>query len=193
LSAFGGPGRRYSVASAGQLSAASLYRGGVPVSPNAGSYRFSDRQVSANPRVSQAASRTFFSRPQQFSAPHQSFAAPSSNGGWQRFGSPGAYSSQQRSAPSYPSRPSAAAESGWHSFGQSQPPRYSYSAPAAPRYSAPAAPRYSAPSYNNYRPPSAPRYNAPAAPRSKAPAAPQQHNSGGGGGGHSGGGGHHGR
>jgi hypothetical protein len=217
LGAFGGPGRHYSVASMGQLSAASLYRGGVPVSPSGGSYRFSDRQVAANPRFAQAASRTFFSRPQQFSAPRQSFgSAPSAgSGGWQRFGSPGNYASQQRTTPGFNSRPSGGTESGWHSFGQSQPPRYSYSAPAAQSYSAPPAQhynappvqhynappaqRYSAPNYNSYRAPAAPRYSAPVQ-KNNAPSAPKPHNSGGGGGhaggggGHSGGGGgHHGR
>ena len=62
---FAGAGHRYSIANCGQLRSASVYRGGLPVSPNAGSYRFTDRAVSANPRFSQAASRTFFSRSQQ--------------------------------------------------------------------------------------------------------------------------------
>jgi len=182
LGAFAGAGHRYSVATGGQLGAAALYRGGIPVSRTASSYRFTDRAATSNPRFSQLASRSFFSRSQQFNAPRSPFSnAPSNSGGWQHFGSPGNFA-PARSQQNYASRPNAS-ESGWHTFGNSQP-RYNSSAPAAPNYS--------------YRTPAAPHYSAPAAPKYKAAPAPSSHGSGGGGGhsggGHSGGGGgHHGR
>jgi hypothetical protein len=187
LGAFAGAGHRYSAATGGQLSAATLYRGRLPVSPSAASYRFTDRAAAGNPRFSQLASRRFFSRSQQFNTPRRSFDNAPSASGWQRFGSPGNFA-PQRPSQNYAGRASGT-ESGWHSFGQSQPPRYSYSAPAAPNYS------YRAPSTSTYSY-HAPRYSAPSAPRYKAPSAPSSHgNSGGGhsGGGHSGGGGHRGR
>jgi hypothetical protein len=171
---FAGAGHRYSAATSGQLGSASLYRGGIPVPRTASSYRLSARPPAANPRFSQLASRPFFSRPQQFSAPRSTFNNAPANSGWQHFGSPGNYA-PARPPQSFASRPSAG-ESGWHTFGNSQP-----------RYSAPAAPNY------NYRAPATQqRYNAPPAPKYKAPAAPSSHGSGGGGhstGGHSGGGG----
>jgi uncharacterized protein DUF6600/FecR-like protein len=183
LGSFAGAGHRYSVATGGQLSSASLYRGGIPVSRTASSYRFTDHAVASNPRFSQVGSRSFFSRSQQFNAPRSTFNnAPSGGGGgWQRFGSPGNFA-PARPQQNYASRPNAG-ESGWHTFGNSQP---RYSAPFAPNYNyrAPTGPR------STY---SAPHYSAPSAPKYKAPAAPSSHgNSGGGGhpgGGHSGGGG----
>jgi hypothetical protein len=195
LNGFGGAAHRYSFATSGQLRSAEVYHGGLPVSPNAGSYRFSDRAVSANPRFSQSASRQFFSRPQQSFGARPSYSAPpaaAGGGGWQRFGSP----APQRPQQSFSSRPNASAESGWHNFGQPPAPRSS--APAAPNYNyrAPAAPRYSAPAASRYSPPAAPRYSAPSY---KAPAAPRGNSGGGhsgGGASHSGGGGgggHHGR
>ncbi len=136
FNSFAGAGHRYSIASAGQLRSASLYRGAIPVSPNGASYRFSDRAVSANPRFSQAGSRTFFSRSSSpafnnarsggsFNGSRYSTPSAGSGGGWQRFGSA---SPQRQAAPSYSSRPNA--ESGWHAFGQPQQ--------SAPRYNAPA-------------------------------------------------------
>jgi hypothetical protein len=202
LGAFAGAGHRYSAATGGQLSAGAVYRGGIPLSPSSASYRFTNRTVAANPRFSQLGSRSFFSRPQQFNAPRSSFNnAPSAGGGWQRFGSPGNFTAAH-SPQNYASRPNANGESGWHSFGQSQPTRNSYRAPAASNYNyrAPVTPRsgYNVPAAPRY---SAPRYSAPAAPKYKAPSAPSSHgNGGGGGGGHSsgghgggGGGGRHGR
>jgi hypothetical protein len=213
VGAFAGAGHRYSAATGGQLSAASVYRGAIPVSRTASSYRFTDRAATSSPRFSQAASRPFFSRAQQFNAPRSTFnTAPSGGSGWQRFGSPG--NTAPARSQNYASRP-ATSESGWHTFGNSQP-RYN-AAPAAPSYNSrgSSGPTYNyraptTPNYNNYRAPSAPNYNyrapstpnnyraparasAPAAPKYKAPAAPSSH--GGGGGGHSGGGGggHHGR
>ena len=189
LNSFAGAGHRYSVASVSQLRSASLYRGSIPVSPNAG-YRFSDRQVNANPRFSQLASRPFFSRQQQFNAPRSTFNnAPSNASGWQRFGSPGNFAPQRQQ--SFSSHANGTNENGWHSFGQpQQTPRYSYNAPRTPSYNAPRTPSYtySAPAAPRY---SAPHYSAPAAPHYQAPSAPSSHGNGGGGGGHSGGGGSH--
>lgn len=212
---FAGAGHRYSVATTGVLGGASLIHGGLPVSPNSGGYRFSERAVSGNTRFSQMASRPFFSRQQGFNTPRSSFStprptasAPSAASGWQHFGSPGA-SAPQRQTQSFTSRPNTTSESGWHSFGApQQAPRSSYSAPASPSYNY-RAPSASAPRYN-YSAPAAPRYNsaprysAPPAQHYSAPAAPHYSApKGGGGGGHSsgggsghsggGGGGHHGR
>jgi len=211
---FGGAGHRYSFANAGQLRSASFYHGSVPVSPNAASYRFTERPVNGNPRFSQSASRTFFSRPSSPSAfgnnsrggtfngsRYSTPSSPSANGGgWQRFGSP---APQRQQPQTFSSRPYGNAESGWHNFGQPQTPRYN--APSTPNYGgyrAPAGSSYgsyrapAASSYNNYRAPAAPRYSAPSAPRYNAPAphysapsAPRGNSGGGGGGRASGGGG----
>jgi hypothetical protein len=195
VGAFAGAGHRYSAASVAQLGSATLYRGGIPVARTAASYRFTERPAAVNPRLSQMASRSFFSRAQQFNTPRSTFNSTPANSGWQRFGSPGNFA-PARPQQSNANRPNNA-ESGWHTFGNSQP-RYGSSAPAAPSYNyhAPAA-RYSAPAAPHY---SAPHYSAPAAPKYKAPPAPSSHGSGGGGhsgGGQSrgggGGGGHHGR
>jgi hypothetical protein len=105
-------------------------------------------------------------------------AAPQNRGGWQRFGDPGARTSQPAAAaPERQLAPQQPADRGWNRFGSPQVNRPQPQAPPsynAPRYSAPATTRPSAPSY------SAPRYSAPApsAPRS-APASPSR---GGGGG-----------
>jgi hypothetical protein len=168
LGAFGGAGHSYRVATRGDLGNADLYRGRVPISPNTGSYRFSDRQVVSNSRVSQPAARPFFSRQQQ----QQQTASPAT--GWQRFGSSG-YAAPQRQQ-SFASRPysgNSNSESGWHSFGQPQ-------AQSAPRYN-----------YNYRAAPSMPRYSAPSAPHYSAPSAPSFRGNSGGGGSHSGGGGGH--
>ena len=166
---FAGAGHRFSIASGAQLRGASMYRG-APVGPSAAGYRFADRSVAANPRFSQAASRTFFNGSRYSSASGGSarvggYAGSSRSGGWQSFGSP----SPQHSTQGFSARPNnGSGEGGWHSFGQPQgAPRYtapsqsygaggyrgSSSSTAAPHYnySAPSAPRY-----NN----SAPRYSA---------------------------------
>jgi hypothetical protein len=130
------------------------------------------RQPGNEPRVSP-------SIPAQNTRPSGNAAAqpaPQNRGGWQRFGDPGARTTQpgpvgseRQAAPQQP------ADRGWSRFGdpqvnrpqpQTQPqrPAPSYSAPPVQR---PSAPSYSAPSY------SAPRYSAP------APASPSR--SGGGG------------
>lgn len=205
FNSFAGAGHRFNVATAGQLRSASMFRGSIPVSPNAASYRFSDRAVSANPRFSQAAARPFFSRPQQSfnNARGSSFgnarpAPAASGGGWQRFGQPAPQHTQSQGFASRPGG-NGNSESGWHGFGTPQAPRYS--APSAPSYGggyrAPAAPSYN----NSYRAPAAaPHYSAPSAPRYNAPhynapkaqSAPKINSGGGGGGGggkHFGGGG----
>jgi len=200
---FAGAGHRFNIASAGQLRGASMFRGSIPVSANGSAYRFSDRAVNSNLRLSQAGSRSFYSSRGSFNGSR--YATPSGGsgrGGWQSFGTP---APQRQQSQSFSNRPGGNTESGWHGFGVPQ---------AAPRNTAPAAGRsYGGSSYggsyrtpaqsynNNYRAPSAaPHYSAPSAPRS-APAAPHysapkssgggSHPSGGGGGGHSGGGGHH--
>jgi hypothetical protein len=206
FNSFAGAAHHFSVATAGQIRSASLYRGALPVSPNAAGYRFSDRAVSANPRFSQAASRSFFSHSQQsfngarsgsFNA-GRSGATSSGGGGWQHFGSP---APQRQQSQGFSSRQNGTAESGWHNFGT---PRYS--APSAPNnsYRAPSAPSYGgyrAPStsnYGGYRAPAAPHYSAPSAPHYSAPrgnsgggGGESKHSSGGGGGKHAGGGGGH--
>jgi hypothetical protein len=191
---FGGPGHRFSAATRAQLTGASLFHGSVPISPSRASFRFSNRAAVANPRLSSAANRQFFSsrqtRQSNFgtsagTARRGYTAAPSrsANDGWQRFGAPGNTGGGRQGFAAGPE------SSGWHRFGQPQPvaptyygsrPRSGYSAPSAPHYNA--APRYNAP---------APHYSAPSSPHYSAPA-PSFH---GGGGGHSsgGGGGHRGR
>ncbi|HEX3684735.1 MAG TPA: DUF6600 domain-containing protein [Bryobacteraceae bacterium] len=131
---FGGPGQRFSPATRAQLGNASLFRGGVPVSPTRGSFQFSNRQAVANPGLASAANRQFFRSGQGMSgarfgpqaaahgvAPNMQrsagmrngYAAPSaSSSGWQRFGAPGNAGRQSFSG--------AQEQSGWHHFGQPQ-------------------------------------------------------------------------
>jgi hypothetical protein len=133
---FGGPGQRFSPATRAQLGNASLFRGGVPVSPTRGSFQFSNRQAVANPGLASAANRQFFRPGQGMSgarfgsqaaahgvAPNMQrpagmpngYAAPSaSSSGWQRFGAPGNSSSGRQSFSG------AQESSGWHRFGQPQ-------------------------------------------------------------------------
>lgn len=133
---FGGPGQRFSPATGGQLSSASVFRGGVPVSPTRGSFQFSNRQAVANPRLASAANRQFFrSGPgmsgARFGSPaaahgvapnmqrpagmRNSYGVPAaSSGGWQRFGAPGNSSNFRQSFNG------GQEESGWHHFGQPQ-------------------------------------------------------------------------
>ncbi len=200
---FGGPGARFSAASRVQLTNASLVRGPVPVGPTRNSFLFSGRQAVANPRLSSVGGRQFFSTQPRYAGAGnraqggwqsagrgatQNYTAGSrasyatqqrssgTNGGWQRFGDPGAGGSttyrqgfvgggQERS--------------GWHAFGQPQqtsPARVygsgSYtggrSYGSENRYSAPQQ-RYSAPPQQHYSSPPQQHYSAP----------PQQHYSGG--------------
>jgi hypothetical protein len=173
---FGAGRQRFAAATRSQLMSASTFAGRVPVTPTAGSYRFSERTPVANPRLAAAQNRSFYR------SNTAAIRTPTSSAGWQRFGSPGRATSTVRQ--SY----SQGAESGWHSFGQPQShsasrpaytaPRQSYNAPAnQPRYSSPAAqPRYSAPAAQQRSAP-APHYSAP-------------RSSGGGGGSHPSGGAH---
>jgi hypothetical protein len=211
FNSFGGAGHRFSMASAGQIRSASLYRGSLPVSPNAASYRFADRAVNANPRLSQAGSRSFFSSNYRSAGSYNSGArstAGSSGGGWQHFGTSTPRTQPQNFAAP---RSGANAESGWHGFATphtNSAPSYGGQGYGAPRNNYPAtnygggayrAPSASAPRYNYNAPTaphynSAPRYSAPAAPHYSAPrSAPAPHysapkNSGGGGHASSGGG-----
>lgn len=164
---FGGPGQRFSPATRAQLGNASLFHGGVPVTPARGSFAFSNRTAVANSRLSSAANRQFFHPAQglsgaRFNSPAaQHGVAPNlqhasgmrsgvgaqagSSGGWQRFGAPGNSGSFRQSFNGGQER------SGWHSFGQPQGsasgaygarPGYSArpSAPGAGYQSRPAAP-----------------------------------------------------
>jgi hypothetical protein len=210
---FGGPGHRFSAATRAQLTGVSLIHGSLPVSPSRASFRFSNRQAVANPRLSSAANRQFFSRGQvgrggagaSFGTARRGFAAApstSGNGGWQRFGSPGNTRGTRQGFAAEPG------DSGWHSFGRPQSvaptyygsrPRSGSSAPSARRYNA--APRYNAPAGRSNV---APHYSAPETRHYSSPSPSfhgggergggSSHSGGGGGGGHSsGGGGHRGR
>jgi len=134
---FGGPGQRFSPATRAQLSNASLFHGGVPVSPNRGGFQFSNRQAMANPRLASVAGRQFFHAGQGIGsgarfnalgaahgvAPNMQrsgstrsvYSTPSgASGGWQRFGAPGNAGSLRQGFGN------AQEQSGWHQFGQPQ-------------------------------------------------------------------------
>ncbi len=184
---FGGPGQRFSPATRAQLTNASVFHGGVPVSPGRGSFQFSNRQAVANPRLASAANRQFFRSPQGRSSQEMSGArfgstpethgvapnmqrssgvrngyAPSSGAsGWQRFGAPGNSSGLRQSFNG------AQEQSGWHRFGQPQGSAsgtYGGARPGAaqPGYSRP----YGQGSYQS-RPPGA--NSAASQPRSGSP------------------------
>jgi hypothetical protein len=118
---FSGPNQRFSVATRGQLGRANLFHGQLPVSPTQASFRFSNRPVTASPRLAVAPTRHFVTERQGFGSPRagqrgftpaQTFRAPAaSSSGWQRFGSPG-YSNRQSFADRHEE------SSGWHRFGQ---------------------------------------------------------------------------
>lgn len=97
---FSGPNRRFTWASSEQLRGATRFDGQIPVTPNRSSYRFSERQAFASPRVSGA-----YTRPT---------ASPAATNGWQRFGAPGSQRAYERGAFSS----TASSESGWHQFGR---------------------------------------------------------------------------
>jgi hypothetical protein len=103
--------------------------------------------------------------------------APQNRGGWQRFGDPGARTSQP--APAAPERQAAPqqqpADRGWTRFGSPQVNRPQPQ--AQPSYS---APRYSAPPAATPQRPSTPSYSAPSAPRYSAPPAASPSRGGGG-------------
>lgn len=200
---FSGPNQRFSVATRGQLGRANLFHGQIPVSPTQASYRFSNRPVTANPRLAVAPARHFVTERQGFGSPRagprgftpaQTYRAPSSSSsGWQRFGSPG-NSNRQSFANSHEE------SSGWHRFGQPRtttPNSFGNSSGGSPR-----ADRQSG-SWQNFRGfggsrngnefRQQPRYSAPPqqhfnAPRMERNNTPQRSYQGGGGGGYRGGG-----
>jgi len=224
---FGHPGERFSPATIGQLRQANLFRGAMPLAPTRASLQFSMRRAIENPRLASASQRTFymheqprmlsrvpfsqqqmrlqqaFGRPQSSgiaNAPRTNYPAPPArNGGWQRFGDPGAGNSYRQSF-----LRNGQNNSGWHQFGSPEHNPGGFSAirpnaqpqqnyrPMQPSYRAmqpgyrSLQPNYRSvqPSYRTWQPsyresqPSfrafqpgyaAPRYNPPVAPRFNAP------------------------
>jgi hypothetical protein len=189
---FGGPGQRFSPATRAQLTSASLFHGGVPVSPARGSFQFSNRTAMANPHLAGATNRQFFHAAQGFSgqgiggsrfgspgaaahgvAPNMqrsesgmrnSYGGSGSSGGWQRFGAPGASNAYRQSFSN------GQEQSGWHNFGQPHGSSSGAYGGARPSGAQPGYGRsYGSGNYGNYqsRPPSA---NSPAAqPRGGSP------------------------
>jgi hypothetical protein len=166
-----------------------LRQGAAPSAqqPQSGPWRQFGNQPGrdATPRVSPGAPAQN-ARPSENPAanrPATAQPAPQNRGGWQRFGDPGARTTQP--APASPERqaaPQQPADRGWSRFGNPQvnrpqaqsQPQYRSQQPQRP---APSVERPSAPSYNapRYSPPpvqrpSAPSYSAPSAPRYSAPA-----------------------
>lgn len=194
---FGGPGQRFSPATRAQLSNASLFHSGVPVSPARGSFQFANRAAVANPRLASAANRQFFRAGQgfaggRFNAPSATahgvapnlqgsaggrggYGAPAS--GWQRFGAPGNSNNLRQNFNNQE-------HSGWHSFGQPQGSvsggrpygagSYGGNYQSRP-YGAnpPAAPRSGSPGYGGYNGAYGGGRSAPTAPRYSAPPAPR--------------------
>ncbi|HEY6990206.1 MAG TPA: DUF6600 domain-containing protein [Bryobacteraceae bacterium] len=201
---FSGPNQRFSVATRGQLAGANLFHGQIPVSPTQASFRFSNRPVTANPRLAAAPNRHFVTERQGFgsfragqrgfTAAQTSRAPAPSSSGWQRFGSPG-YSNRQSFADRHEE------SSGWHSFGQ---PRITNpnSFGSSPRADRPSSSWQGFRGFGGSRNGSDSRrqqqhYNAPAQPHFNTPRmernnAPQHSYEGGGGGYHGGGGNYHG-
>src|SRR5579875_710767 len=203
---FGHPGERFSPATIGQLRQANLFRGAMPLAPTRASLQFSMRRAIENPRLASASQRTFymheqprmlsrvpfsqqqmrlqqaFGRPQSSgiaNAPRTNYPAPPArNGGWQRFGDPGAGNSYRQSF-----LRNGQNNSGWHQFGSPEhnPGGFSAIRPnAQPQQNyRPMQPSYrtwqpsyreSQPSFRAFQPGyAAPRYNPPVAPRFNAP------------------------
>ncbi len=127
-------GHRYSVANAGQLSVLLVfYRGGIPVSPNAVSYRFSERQVYSQ---SSALTSGLANVLQHFALPNGGtvvqctalkHGGPTNNE--RRLAALRFAGAQNAAAEFLQQSPNGNAESGWHSFGQPQQsaPRYNSS------------------------------------------------------------------
>ncbi|MBV8903360.1 MAG: FecR domain-containing protein, partial [Acidobacteriia bacterium] len=175
---FGGPGQRFSPATRAQLTNASLFHGGVPVSPARGAMQFTNRAAVANPRLASAGNRQFFRAPQgnmarssaqpfasqhgvapnmRTTTPHSGYAAPSS-GGWQRFGAPGATGGFRQGLNN------SQEQSGWHRFGAPQGSGSGTYGGARQQTTPPATGSYSG-GYNGGRSAStAPRYSAPGNP-----------------------------
>lgn len=174
-------GERFRAAAVTQMRQTSLFRGSLPMRPSHASFHFSNRAAVANPRLAAAESRQFYARgnfrpaPRASYAPQRAYRAPQnmqnnrprerSNGGWQRFGLPGAGNppmerSFQGTRPQ-DRRISPQNRGGWHQFGAPEHPRnYWFQAPQrsvrAPsnrgqsyRYARPQAPRDRAPSFHS--------------------------------------------
>lgn len=128
-------GERFHVAAMTQLRGSNLFRGALPVSPSRASFHFSNRHAVANPRLAAAENRRFYARrsepprargsynrndrgqrPYQPQRSYQPQRRP--NGGWQRFGDPGAGNSLRQRL-----RPNDQNNGGWHRFGSPERPR----------------------------------------------------------------------
>lgn len=160
---FGGPGQRFSPATRAQLSSASLFRGGVPVSANRGSFQFANRAAIANPRLASAANRQFF---------HSSNFAGSRFGsagaGAGRFGAPsnsfrGAAPNVQRPEAGRNGYGAASSGSGWQRFGapgNSNSFRQSFNGQESSGWHSFGEPQRSAPANRTSGPSYGPSYNA---------------------------------
>ena len=152
FNSFGGPYHRFTPATREQLSNATFFHGQVPVSPARGSYQFSNRAVTANPRFASLQNRQFFQHQaaSNFRAPANNFGtqgntrgvAPNMAGYAGRANYAGRVndtapqrnttSGWQRfgdpgNANAYRQNFAAPQEhSGWHSFGQPQQPAPAY-------------------------------------------------------------------
>jgi hypothetical protein len=190
---FGGPGQRFSPATRTQLTNASSFRGGVPVSPARGAMGFANRAAVANPRLASASNRQFFragqsfgagrSNAQQFASEHgvapnlersagarAGYAPQSSSGGWQRFGAPGATGGFRQGVNN------AQEHSGWHSFGAPQGSNSGAYGGARQQTTPPGTGGYSGANNGGRSAFTGPRYSAPGyrAPESRGYNAPAQ-------------------
>jgi hypothetical protein len=114
---FGGPGHRFSAATRGQLSGVNMYRGSLPVSPSQASFRFSNRQAMANPRLAVAANRQFYTRQNGVGG----FAGRGANGGGFARDSRPVQNNQRFNQPARSGRGNApqsnSSSNGWQRFG----------------------------------------------------------------------------
>ena len=119
---FGGPHQRFAVANRSQLTNASMFHGQLPVTPNRGSYQFSNRQAFANPRLASASNRQFFGS--QRGSVGGSFAQRNGNSGFRQ--TAGAPQTMHGVAPNMQpgfgsanrnTYGSSAGSSGWQRFG----------------------------------------------------------------------------
>jgi hypothetical protein len=184
--------RNATAVSGGQLSQASLVRGGAPLAPTAANHAFTNRPA-------QVATHSFANNQRFFSAAGGAGARSAAAGspGWQRFGGAGSQGAQ-RSLSSPQGGYAGRSYGGGARSLQVSPPIVqqrqsspSYAAPGGNRggYSAPSYRSAPAPSYSAPAQRSAPSYSAPAQRSAPAPSRPS---GGGGGGGHPSGGGSHG-
>lgn len=129
---FGGPGQHFRAATRAQLTNATFFRGGMPVSPSANAFRFSTRRVIPNARLASVSNRRFFQAPQarfgaergaygsRFGAPFSQTRAAQMQAGHGiapnmqgRFGEQGTRSAQSQARPS---------TGGWQRFGDPRNP-----------------------------------------------------------------------